>query len=387
MRNHLIIQLFVLCFLLVASHAKVYFKETFDDGWESRWIESKHKGSEAGPWKHTAGEFYGDAIVNKGIKTGEDARFYQVSAKIDEFSNKGKDLVLQYSVKHEQNIDCGGGYIKILPAPLDQKDFNGDSNYNIMFGPDICGSSTRKVHAIFNYKGKNHLINKNVPCETDQYTHVYTLVVHPDNTYEIEIDGQKKQSGSLKDDWDMLPAKKIKDPSKSKPSDWVDTAKIPDPEAKKPAGWDEIPAEIVDPEASKPADWDDELDGEWEAPTIRNPEFKGEWSAPMIDNPDYKGPWIHPEIDNPDWYDDDTLYSYTSNAYVGFEIWQVKAGTIFDNIMVTDDKKEADAFREATYTKTIEKEKDAKKKKDDAEAAERAAAAAASDDAEDKDEL
>lgn len=32
-------------------------------------------------------------------------------------------------------------------------------------GPDICGYSTKKVHVIFNYKGKNHLIKKEIKCK------------------------------------------------------------------------------------------------------------------------------------------------------------------------------------------------------------------------------
>jgi hypothetical protein len=40
---------------------------------------------------------------------------------------------------------------------LDQKDFSGDSPYGIMFGPDVCGTSTKRVHVIFTYKGKNLL--------------------------------------------------------------------------------------------------------------------------------------------------------------------------------------------------------------------------------------
>jgi calreticulin len=100
-----------------------------------------------------------------------------------------------------QNIDCGGGYIKLLPGNVDvavsaslswwflrhacsclslycravTQGFNGDSEYSVMFGPDICGTSTKKVHVIFNYKGKNLLIKKEIPCESDQLTHVYTL--------------------------------------------------------------------------------------------------------------------------------------------------------------------------------------------------------------------
>jgi calreticulin len=65
------------------------------------------------------------------------------------------------------------------------KGFGGDTPYSIMFGPDICGFSTRKTHVIFTYKGKNHLVKKDIKCETDQLTHVYTLRLMPNNTYEV----------------------------------------------------------------------------------------------------------------------------------------------------------------------------------------------------------
>lgn len=99
---------------------------------------------------------------------------------------------------------------------------HGESPYMIMFGPDICGPGTKKVHVIFNYKGKNHLINKEIRCKDDVFTHFYTLVVHPDNTYEVLIDNEKVESGSLEEDWDFLPPKKIKDPEAKKPEDWDD---------------------------------------------------------------------------------------------------------------------------------------------------------------------
>jgi len=233
-----------------------------------------------------------------------------------------------------------------------------------MFGPDICGSSTKKVHLIFNYKGKNHLLKKTVPAESDTFTHLYTLILHPDNTYEIQIDQKEVAKGSLKEDWDLLQPKQIKDPQAKKPSDWVDEKEIADPEDKKPEGWDEIPPQIPDKEATKPEDWDEELDGEWEAPQIPNPEFKGEWSAKRIPNPEYKGEWIHPLIDNPEYVDDDNLYLFKDNAYVAFELWQVKAGTIFDNIIVTDSVSEAKDFAAATFEKTIKGEKAAKEAED-----------------------
>lgn len=68
------------------------------------------------------------------MQTSQDARFYALSSRFDSFSNKGKTLVVQFTVKHEQNIDCGGGYVKLFPKDLDQKDMHGDSEYNIMFG-------------------------------------------------------------------------------------------------------------------------------------------------------------------------------------------------------------------------------------------------------------
>lgn len=87
-----------------------------------------------------------------------------------------------------------------------------------MFGPDICGYSTKKVHVILSYKGKNHPIEKDIACETDQLTHVYTLIIKPDNTYSVLIDNVEKQSGSLYKDWKMLPPEKIKDPNAKKVS-------------------------------------------------------------------------------------------------------------------------------------------------------------------------
>ena len=52
--------------------------------------------------------------------------------------------------------------------------------------------------------------------ETDKLTHLYTLHVKPDNTFEIFIDQESVRSGNLEDSWDFLPAKEIKDPSVSK---------------------------------------------------------------------------------------------------------------------------------------------------------------------------
>ena len=88
-------------------------------------------------------------------------------------------------------------------------DFGGDTPYSIMFGPDVCGTSTKRVHVIFTYKEKNLLTKKTITCETDQLTHVYTLIVNPDKTYQVLIDNEEKAAGTLEEDWDFLPPAKI----------------------------------------------------------------------------------------------------------------------------------------------------------------------------------
>eukprot|EP01100_Stratorugosa_tubuloviscum_P014492 TRINITY_DN780_c0_g1_i1.p1 TRINITY_DN780_c0_g1~~TRINITY_DN780_c0_g1_i1.p1 ORF type:complete len:436 (+),score=180.39 TRINITY_DN780_c0_g1_i1:47-1309(+) len=353
--------------LFFTIYCEVYFQDDFSDSnWQNRWVISKSKDSEGthGKLGLTNGKYFKEKS-DFGLQTQEDARFYQISSEFKEFSNEGKTLVLQFSVKHEQNIDCGGGYVKILPAGLNQEQFNGDSVYNIMFGPDICGSS-RRTHLIFNYKGKNHLIEKDIRCETDEFTHVYTLVLNSDQTFQVLIDNENVRSGNLINEFKFLLPKEIKDPSKSKPIDWVELKEIDDPNAVKPEGWDNIPRQISDPTAVKPEDWDDELDGAWEAPQIPNPQYKGEWKASKIPNPQYKGEWVHPLIPNPDYYLDDKIYAFTSNKFIGIEIWQVKSGTIFDNFLITDDvqlaKSAAQTVLEQQASEKAQKEEELSKK-------------------------
>ena len=70
---------------------------------------------------------------------------------------------------------------------------------------------------------------------------------------------------------------------------------------------------------------------------IDNPDYKGAWKPNMIDNPDYKGLWEHPMIANPEYAYDDNMHAVCSGdgcTHVGFELWQVKSGTIFDDILI-----------------------------------------------------
>lgn len=352
-------------FLGLAS-AEVLWSDDFSvEGHEERWVQSNHKDDygkmalETGKWNDI-----------KGLKTTEDAKFYAVSSGFDSFSNKDKTLVVQLTVQHGQKIDCGGGYVKIFPSDVTAEDMHGDSEYNIMFGPDICGYSTKKVHVIFRYNGENHLIKKDIKCKDDELTHIYTLVVTPDNKYKVLIDNEEAAAGSLEEDWDFLAPKKVKDPEAKKPAqdEWDEREEISDPDDVQPEDW-EKPEHIPDPDADKPDDWDDDMDGDWEPPMIDNPEFKGEWKAKTMKNPAYKGKWVHPEIDNPDYAPDAEIYAFDNFGRVGLDLWQVKSGTIFSNFLISDDVADATAAAEALLVK-MAAEKDAKAVEDDAKKAE-----------------
>ncbi|XP_019393942.1 PREDICTED: calreticulin-3 isoform X4 [Crocodylus porosus] len=267
--------------------AAVHFREEFTDGvnWQRRWLNSQYK-PDLGKFKLTAGKFYGDPVKDKGLQTCENSKFYAISSRFKPFNNKGKTLVIQYTVKHEQKIDCGGGYIKLFSSNLDQKNMSSDSPYYIMFGPDICGSETKKVHVILNYKNKLYPIKKQIRCK----------------------------------DWDE-------------------------------------PEHIPDTSAARSKDWNNATDGEWRHPMIKNPLYRGEWKPRKIDNPNYKGVWPHPQIDNPDFLPDFNILSYENIGVIGLDIWQVRAGTIFDNFLITDDEEYAEDFGYETWGETKDPEK------------------------------
>merc|ERR1712060_421050 len=236
-----------------------------------------------------------DQAEDQGIQTSEDSKFFGISAGFDSFGNAGKELIVQYQAQYEKDVECGGGYLKLGPKLDDPKTFGDPTPYNIMFGPNKCGYSKR-THLIFSYKGKNVLKKSDLEYkqEGEGTSHVYRLVVKPDNTVRVEIDEEKIYEGSLKEDWELLKPKQIPDPEDKKPEDWVMDSMMDDPEDKKPEDWVED-KRIVDAE--------------------------------------------------------------------------VKGGTIFDNVIITDDVAEADVFVKK-WKDLNEVEKEEKKKEDEAKKAE-----------------
>ncbi|AYU81474.1 calreticulin, putative [Leishmania donovani] len=348
-----VVGVLVLCVYVV--QAEIFFHEEFNtmDGW----VQSEHT-SDYGKVALSVGAIHVDAEKEQGLKLMEDAKFYAVSKKLPKaVSNDGKSIVVSFSVKNEQKLTCGGTYLKFF-SELDQKDLHGESAYWLMFGPDTCGSSTR-LQFILSYNGTNHLWKKLWRPKTDKATHVYTVEIAPNNTYQLYVDGMHIQEGSFEEEWDMLPPKTIPDPTDEKPADWVDDMMMDDPSDTKPEHWDDEPATITDSEAVKPVDWDDAEDGVWEAPKIPNPNYRGAWTPRRIHNPDYKGKWAARQIPNPAYKEDPNLYRAPAPLqYVGIDVWQVEGGSIFDDIIIGDDITEVLGVVKSTYGAMAEKERD-----------------------------
>ncbi|TPP60568.1 Calnexin [Fasciola gigantica] len=349
------------------------------------------------------------------------AKHHAISAKLDRHIKfNTPELVVQYEVKFENGMECGGAYIKLLSAipNLDLLNFHDKTPYTIMFGPDKCGMDT-KFHFIIRHKNvktgkyeEKHAKKVAKDLEslfTDKRTHLFTLgksyltvlpsVLRSDNTFERYIDQEKVQSGSLLEDMDppINPPKEIDDPKDKKPDDWDERETIVDETATKPDDWDETAPEFIidesavkpsgwlddeselipDPNAEKPHDWDVDMDGEWEAPMvknpkcadapgcgewhkpqIKNPKYKGKWTPPVIRNPNYKGKWRPAKIPNPDYYEDKEPYKNLAEvAAVGWELWTMTDNIVFDNILIVDSLRAANDFAKETWFKKRDAER------------------------------
>jgi calnexin len=389
---------------------KADFLEQFTDDWETRWKPSHAKkdtkGSDkeeeewayVGEWAVEEPHIYKGMEGDKGLVVKNAAAHHAISAKFPKkIDNKGKTLVVQYEVKLQNGLECGGAYMKLLRdnKALHQDEFSNASPYVVMFGPDKCGT-TNKVHLIVNHKNpktgeyeEKHLATAPA-ARIVKTTELYTLIIHPNNTVVIKLNGDQVKEANLLEDFSPAfnPPKEIDDPKDFKPDTWVEESRIPDPEATKPEDWDEdAPFEIVDeeatkpedwledepltipdPEAVKPEDWDDEEDGDWiaptvnnpkcdeasgcgpwEKPTIRNPAYKGKWTAPLIDNPAYKGVWKPALIKNPDYYEDKTPANLEPMGAIGFEIWTMQSDILFDNIYIGHSIEDAQKFADETF--------------------------------------
>jgi len=341
-----------------------------------------------------------DAILegDLGLVLKSKAKHSAISKRITKpfhFSDK-KPLVVQYEVKFQNPLECGGAYVKLIAQDSSFKldDFHDKTGFSVMFGPDKCGTEN-KYHFILRFKNPvsgivhEHHAKKSQLVDaffTDGKSHLFTLVLRPDNTFQMMIDTTEVNSGSILTDMTppIIPDKEIVDPEDKKPEGWDEREKIEDPDAVKPDDWDESepkeipdtfatkpegwleeePETIPDPDSTRPDDWDDETDGEWEAPKIENLACKdapgcGPWNPPMVNNPAYKGKWLPPlienvnyqgkweprKIPNPSFFEEaDPFSKLLSFDAIGLELWSMTDNIYFDNFIITDDESVSNQF-------------------------------------------
>ncbi|KAH7830354.1 putative calreticulin [Monocercomonoides exilis] len=351
--------LFAFIGFLVSVEAKVYFAEQFDYTWPQRW-----KYSTAHQEENKAGKFtwerppkYYHLEASKGLKTSQDERYYHISADIGEtVTNFRKNLFIGFTVTQTQDIKCSGSYLKFFNEPFDQENFNGDTPFELMFGPDTCGSINDQVHAIFRHEGREQKSRARIRSKDDKETHLYAIKLYANGSYVLQTDIKKENWGEFQDQWgNWYTPRFVEDPDAEKPEEWDDREEIPDPKDIKPADWDQ-PKYIPDPNATKMKDWNDTIDGEWRRPIIRNPLYHGEWIQKTIPNPMWMGPWQRPRVPNMQLTEEKERRQSIWFRYVAIDIWQVQSGTIFDNIFIGDDEAEFDAFFNATFKKQREVE-------------------------------
>ena len=312
--------------------------------------------------------------------------FHAIGTKFSNpFEIRDTEFILQFSVKAStDNITCSGAYMKLFTDSHYNPEIDSYSNYVIMFGPDKCGEND-KIHFILRLQNpitqefEEHSLIDPPQAVVNTNTTEYRLVIHPNDRFEIFVDGAPKYFGDLMKDLapPLSPPREIDDPLDQKPDDWIDDEYVVDETAKKPDDWDESapqfipdpekltppegwlvdePKFIEDPNAVKPVEWDDDIHGTWEPsqvpnpkcerapgcgpyepPLIVNPQFVGEWEPPMYRNPMYRGPWKPRRVKNPGYYEVRDPHNLGVVFGLGFDLWTVDGEIEFMNITITDD--------------------------------------------------
>ncbi len=294
----------VTCLLVLGASGTRYFEETFSDGdgWQSRWTQSDwHKeDGKAGQFELRKAKWSNASPEGIGLATAENERYYMWTAPfLQEWpgSAAGRPLVIQFSVQHEQELDCGGAYVKLYSSvTADEKSpraFTSETPFSVLFGPEICASHLRHVQvSLWPSSSPVMWIGLKQPgrtapylrCYTDQAVHTYTLEINPaDSTFAVYMDGVRHRWGSMRD-WIEHPERRQERETRPPPANGESDVKAP----------------------ARPISLTQEEERAWAA------------------NFDLSFPPI---------------------SRIGFEFWQSKAGSVFDNIIITDSVEDARSFK------------------------------------------
>lgn len=364
---------------------------------------------------HYSGKWKAEQLYQLQSRRGERGIVMKTQGKSHAISHKfrhpisflpNETFILQYEARAEFIFMCSSGFIQIFTSPsFNPEELTNETEHFIEFGPERCFNFNQTRFTILTYEtdpttGKRKAIEHKLKhthwIPTDEITHLYTIIIRPDGTFEYMIDNRSMRNGTFIDDFDppLFDTPYIDDPADVKPLDWDDRVLIPDPNEVKPDDWDDNapfnipdpkkknppegwlidePKYIPDPKAVKPASWDDEKMGPWQPPSVpnpkcfrvpgcgpykpplvRNPKARGVWKPKLIQNPNYKGEFRPRKIKNPNYKppkitksDADTNSNNSTSLTekfvmptitgIGFNVWTAYRDFAFTNILIAND--------------------------------------------------
>lgn len=298
------------------------FANAKDGIWHPQWISSGSTTTSGKSysklWKITEETSLKGRKNDQGLFIQGENSHYAISAASEQpFTFKhDRPIVVQYEVKKERPQECSGAYAKLIADSkyFDPHYFNDMTPFAILFGPDYCGSKNEILLQLTqrNSQTGRHetwkLRNQLRSSVDTVLSTLYTLIIHQDETFNILVNNVSVFEGSLQNDFDLISS----DGTENMPEWWDDREYIRDPTAMPALGEDEAT-----------------------------------WDAPFIKNANYHGPWTGHGGDPPT--SSLTRGQLLPIAGVGFEIWSVEAGIIFDNIIVTQDDQMLKSFTETTW--------------------------------------
>lgn len=359
------------------------YEDLRESGWKVSSAKKNKEFSYVGYWAIEEPRVIPGMKGDKGLVMKKAAAHHAISYKLDKpFNNHNNDLVLQYEVKFQEGINCGGAYIKLLDDGFDNLgEFSNETPFQIMFGPDICGASNKvrfilkRYNPILKEMEEKQLVNTPF-ARTGKVSTLYTLILKNNQDFEIRINGETAVSGNLVTDADAMsppiePPKEIPDEfalsveEEDTEEDTEEGSEVTE-EKSIPEGWNEHEEPfITKPGATKPKEWDEEEDGVWEPPMIPNPNCAngcGKWNPTVHDSK--KGPEKIQEkkkgekklVANPKYYSDPTPSNIKPIGGLGFELWNMHRDILFDNIYLGHSVKEAEKIGNDTFIPKFEAE-------------------------------
>lgn len=353
-----------------------FFYENFTDNYVNKRWSMSMKENYNSKWKLDYLYQVSTRTGERGMITTEKGKSHLVGTKFNETLSikENESLIFQFESRNQIVMGCTSFLMRIHTSnTYNPREETNSTEKFLEFGPDFCENKGSVINFYSNIDGKlqKHKLRHNITSPFDDISHLYTLILRYDNSFEYLVDQKSLFKGSIGNSFIpyVYEPEFIDDPNDLKPSDWEDEELIPDPKIKKPDEWnDDEPEYIIDPLKKHPPDgWlleDKEFIknpnfdlsrrhftnekslpliknpkcvsapgcGPYNPPKIKNPKYKGKWIQPMIKNPKYKGHWAPRQIKNENYVGNN--YKIPDINGISFHFWGNFYYSMITNVFV-----------------------------------------------------